>query len=76
MQLVRKPKIANLLFESIGNYNIACLLNFTGGTSINIPNDDCCAVAPDGLSDAFLRDGVKCRRFVSFDLFVEPFIEV
>ena len=51
------------------------MLYFTGGTSINIPNGDCCAVAPDGLSDAFLRDGVKCRRFVCL-FFVEPFIKV
>ena len=37
-------------------------------SSINITNGDCYAVAPDGLSDAFLRDGVKCRRFVCFFL--------
>ena len=46
---------------------------FTGGTSIIIPDGGCCSVVPDGLSDAFLRDGVRCKRFVCLFIFTKIF---
>ena len=45
----------------------------TGGTSIIIPDGGCCSVVPDGLSDAFLRDGERCKRFVCLSIFIDAF---
>ena len=44
------------------------------GASIDIPDGDGYFLAPDGLSDAILRESIKGKRFVFVNAFLDELV--
>ena len=46
------------------------------GASIDIPDEDSYFLAPDGLSDAILRESIKGKRFVFGNAFLDELVSL
>ena len=51
-----------------------CVLFYFLGTSIDIVDGDGYFLAPDGLSDAILRESIKGKRFVFVNAFLDELV--